>query len=70
MNEGSIAIKQDDKSIVIEPVVLKYVGAGAYVTGISACDLTQSMIDACGFSIEMLLAFRNGEQPLYVRAEE
>jgi hypothetical protein len=51
-------------------IVLKYVGSGAFVTGVPACDLTQDMITACGFSEEILLAFRDGDQPLYVKAEE
>ena len=46
-------------------IVLKYVGAGAYITGVPACDLTQEMIDASGFTVVELLAFNAATQPLY-----
>lgn len=46
-------------------MILKYVGDGAYVAGVPACDLTQEMIDACGYTIGELLAFRNGDKPVY-----
>lgn len=49
--------------------ILKYVGNGAHVAGVPACDLTAEMIEACGWTIERLLALRNGAQPLYIRAE-
>jgi hypothetical protein len=37
-------------------IVLKYIGAGAYVTGIPACDLSEADIAASGFSADQLLA--------------
>ena len=46
-------------------MVLKYVGDGAYIAGVPACDMTQEMIDASGYTIEALLAFSNNGQPLY-----
>ena len=49
-------------------IVLRYVGDGAYIVGIPACDMTQEMIDACGYSLETLLAFNNSGQPLYEAA--
>ena len=46
-------------------IVLRYVGDGAYVEGVPACDLTQAMIDECGIAIEVLLIFCNGDKPIY-----
>lgn len=48
-------------------IVLKYVGDGAYVAGVPACDLTQEMIDASGYTVEQLLEFHSGEQRVYER---
>lgn len=46
-------------------MTLKYIGEGAYIAGVPACDLTQDMIDASEYTIDELLAFRNGDKPLY-----
>lgn len=53
-----------------EEIVLHYVGDGACVAGVPACDLTQAMIETCGISVEMLLAFHNGDQPIYEKVKE
>lgn len=45
--------------------VLNYVGAGSYVPGVPATDLTQADIEASGYTIEELLAFHSGGQPVY-----
>ena len=49
-------------------VVLKYVGEGQYVAGVPTCDLMQEQIDASGYTIDELLAFRSGTQPVYEKA--
>lgn len=36
------------------PIVLKYIGNGAYFAGYPACDLTEADIAASGFSAEQL----------------
>ena len=46
-------------------IVLRYVGEGTYIEGVPACDLTQQMIDECGVPVVILLAYRNGDKPLY-----
>lgn len=51
-------------------IVLRYVGEGAFLAGVPACDLTAEMIETCGYTVDELLALHNGAQPLYVRAEE
>ena len=42
------------------PIVLKYIGNGAYFAGYPACDLTEADIAASGFSAEQLLALTIG----------
>ena len=37
-------------------IVLAYVGGGAYLPGVPACDLTQAMLDECGRTRDELLA--------------
>lgn len=51
-----------------EPVVLTYVGNGAYIAGVPATDLTASAIAASGLTIAQIKAYRNGAEPLYVDA--
>lgn len=51
----------DDNDDVI---VLRYVGDGAFVFGVPASDLTQAAVDACGLTIDELLAF---EPRVYAR---
>ena len=46
-------------------MVLRYVGEGQYVAGVPATDLTQQQIDESGYTIEQLLAFHSGAQPVY-----
>lgn len=50
-------------------IVLKYVGGGAYVSGLPAKDLTATDIAASGFALEQIQAFSSGGAPLYVPAE-
>ena len=50
-------------------IVLEYVLEGAYISGVPATDLTQEQIDESGFTIEQLLAYTSGGEPVYVRAE-
>ena len=40
-----------------ELIVLHYIGAGAYVPGVPATDLTQTQIDASGHTAAELLQF-------------
>lgn len=53
----------------MDNVILKYVGNagghGYYIEGVPACDLTQGMIDASGYTVDELLAFSG---PVYVPA--
>ena len=51
-----------------EPVVLNYVGNGAYIAGVPAVNLTASMIVASGLTIDQIKAYRNGKEPVYVDA--
>jgi len=51
-----------------EPVVLNYVGNGAYIAGVPAVNLTASMIAASGLTIDQIKAYRNGKEPVYVDA--
>lgn len=39
-----------------EPIVLKYVGHGAWLGGVPNVDLTQAQIDASGYTCEQLIA--------------
>lgn len=53
-------------------IVLRYVGSnkgnhGAIVNGVPACDLTQEMIDASGYTTDELLAFT---PPAYAPAQQ
>lgn len=51
-----------------EPIVLQYVGNGAYIAGVPTTDLTASDIAASGFAAEEIKAYRNGTEPLYIDA--
>lgn len=53
-----------------EPVVLRYVGDGAYIPGVPRVNLTARDIALCGYTETQLKAFHNGAQPLYVDAIE
>lgn len=53
-----------------EGIVLRYIGAGAYITGVPACDLTQEQIDASGYTVGELLAYNSATQPLYELVKE
>lgn len=46
-------------------IVLRYVGNGAYIAGLPACDLTADMIEASGYTAETILGFVVGGKPLY-----
>jgi hypothetical protein len=49
---------------------LIYVGAGAYVPGVPACDLTPEMIAASGRTEDELVAYASGGVAVYRRAGE
>lgn len=49
---------------------VRYVGAGAYVAGVPACDLTAAQVAECGHTVTELVAFSSGGAPVYVLAEE
>lgn len=53
-----------------DEIVLIYVGNGAYVAGVPACNLTADQIAESGYTAAQLLAFRNGPDPLYIQASE
>lgn len=49
---------------------LIYVGAGAYVPGVPACDLTPEMIAASGRTEDELVAYASGGVAVYRRVGE
>lgn len=63
--------QQVSPAIPPDPIVLIYIGNaeghGYHIEGVPACDLTQEMIDASGYTATQLLAF-NG--PVYAPVKE
>ena len=43
-------------------IVLKYIGAGAYIPGVPATDLTAEQVKASGYTADQLLAY---SPPIY-----
>lgn len=46
-----------DESNNLAPVVLHYIGDGAFIFGVPARDLTQADIDTCGLTAAQLLEY-------------